>query len=132
MLNLRGHMQERNKLPDTRQSVTKHFVMPTPGQDPDHIDVYVTVGLYDDGGPGEIFITAAKQGHTVGGLMDTWARMASLALQHGCAIGTIVAQLKGLRFEPSGWVDGQHVSSLPDMVARWLEVRFLGASEVQA
>lgn len=120
---------QRRRLPDERKSVTRHFKLPLPvdpvAPGPPILDIYVQVGLHDDGTPGEIFITAAKQGSFTSGALDCMAKMTSLALQHGASIETVVRQLRGTRFEPSGWVMGQgQVTSVADMIARWLESRF--------
>jgi ribonucleoside-diphosphate reductase alpha chain len=117
----------RHRLDDERKSVTKHFRLPMPNAEegPKHLDLYVNVGFYPDGRPGEIFITASKQGSFISGALDGLAKMASLALQHGTPIEAIVRQLKGTRFEPSGWYEGHNYTSVCDMIARWLELRFV-------
>jgi ribonucleoside-diphosphate reductase alpha chain len=111
----------RHKLPDERFSVTHKFNIAG------H-DGYVTVGLYPDGQPGEIFITMAKEGSTVSGLMDAFATAVSIALQHGVPLKLLCDKLQHLRFEPSGWSQNEKIGyakSIMDYIFRWLEMRFL-------
>ena len=86
----------RRHLPDERRALTHHFSIA--GQ-----EGYLTVGVYEDGVPGEIFITMAKQGSTISGLMDAFATVVSLALQHGVPLKVLCEKLSHMRFEPSGW-----------------------------
>jgi hypothetical protein len=86
----------RRRLPDERRALTHHFSIA--GQ-----EGYLTVGVYEDGLPGEIFITMAKQGSTISGLMDAFATVVSLALQHGVPLRVLCEKLSHMRFEPSGW-----------------------------
>ncbi len=111
----------RKKLPDTRSSVTHRF------QIGPH-DGYFTVGLYEDGTPGELFINMAKEGSTISGLMDWAGIMTSMALQWGTPLDVIIGKLKGMQFEPSGFSQHQDIRfarSVADYLARWLEVEFL-------
>lgn len=114
--------RERRKLPDTRQAVTHKFsVAGHKG--------YITVGLYDDDTPGEVFIVIAKEGSTISGLMDTVAVLISLSLQWGVPLSDIVRKLSHTRFEPSGPTgnpdpDLRTASSITDYIARWLAKRF--------
>ena len=111
----------RRHLPDERRALTHHFSIA--GQ-----EGYLTVGVYEDGLPGEIFITMAKQGSTISGLMDAFATVVSLALQHGVPLGVLCEKLSHMRFEPSGWSGNPKIGyakSLMDYIARWLELRFL-------
>jgi ribonucleoside-diphosphate reductase alpha chain len=111
----------RHKLPDERFSVTHKFSIAG------H-EGYVTVGLYPDGQPGELFITMAKEGSTVSGLMDAFATAASIALQHGVPLKLLCEKLQHLRFEPSGWSQNERIGyakSIMDYIFRWLEMRFL-------
>src|SRR3974390_2150424 len=85
----------RRRLPDERLAITHHFSIA--GQ-----EGYLTVGVYEDGLPGEIFITMAKQGSTISGLMDAFATVVSLALQHGVPLRVLCEKLSHMRFEPSG------------------------------
>ena len=111
----------RRHLPDERRALTHHFSIA--GQ-----EGYLTVGVYEDGLPGEIFITMAKQGSTISGLMDAFATMVSLALQYGVPLRVVCDKLSHMRFEPSGWSGNPKIGyakSLMDYIARWLELRFL-------
>jgi ribonucleoside-diphosphate reductase alpha chain len=111
---------ERRKLPDERPAFTHKF------QIGGH-EGYLTVGLYEDGSPGEIFLRMAKEGSTISGLMDTIATMSSLLLQHGVPIEGLARKFGHTRFEPSGFTGNPDVpcaTSLPDYVFRYLEARF--------
>ena len=103
----------RRHLPDERRALTHHFSIA--GQ-----EGYLTVGVYEDGLPGEIFITMAKQGSTISGLMDAFATVVSLALQHGVPLRVLCDKLSHMRFEPSGWSGNPKIGyakSLMDYVA---------------
>jgi len=111
----------RRKLPDERQAVTHKFSV-------GGHEGYLTVGLYDDGMPGEIFITMAKEGSTVSGLMDSFATAVSLALQYGVPLKVLCDKLSHTRFEPSGWSSNRDIGyakSLMDYIFRWLALKFL-------
>jgi ribonucleoside-diphosphate reductase alpha chain len=111
----------RRRLPDERRSLTHHFSVG--GQ-----EGYVTVGLYEDGLPGELFIRMAKEGSTVSGLMDSFATAVSLALQYGVPLEILCAKFSHTRFEPSGWSGNPKIGyakSLMDYLFRWLALRFL-------
>jgi ribonucleoside-diphosphate reductase alpha chain len=111
----------RRRLPDERHSLTHHFSIG--GQ-----EGYVTVGLYEDGAPGEMFIRMAKEGSTVSGLMDSFATAVSLALQYGVPLKALCDKFSHTRFEPSGWSGNPQIGyakSLMDYLFRWLELRFL-------
>lgn len=106
----------RERLPDTRNSLTHKFVVA-------QHEGYITVGFYDDGRPGEVFIKIAKHGSTISGLLDTIAVLTSLALQYGVPVETLARKFEFTRFEPSGWTknpDLRHVNSLVDYIFRWL------------
>jgi ribonucleoside-diphosphate reductase alpha chain len=110
----------RRRLPDERHSLIHHFSIG--GQ-----EGYVTVGLYEDGAPGEMFIRMAKEGSTVSGLMDSFATAASLALQYGVPLKVLCDKFSHTRFEPSGWSGNPKIGyakSLMDYLFRWLELRF--------
>ncbi|HYU16904.1 MAG TPA: hypothetical protein VEL05_12555, partial [Candidatus Acidoferrum sp.] len=90
---------------------------------------YITVGLYDDGSPGEIFIRMAKEGSVIAGLMDSFATAISLALQHGVPLAILCEKFRWTRFEPSGFTGNPEVpiaTSIMDYLFRWLSLRFLG------
>src|SRR3984957_5115158 len=111
----------RRRLPDERRSLTHHFS--GGGQ-----EGYVTVGLFEDGLPGELFIRMAKEGSTVSGLMDSFATAVSLALQYGVPLQILCDKFSHTRFEPSGWSGNPKIGyakSLTDYLFRWLELRFL-------
>ncbi|MCI4346130.1 MAG: vitamin B12-dependent ribonucleotide reductase [Thermoplasmata archaeon] len=111
----------REKLPDERKALTHHF------QVGGH-DGYVTVGLYPDGRPGELFFRVTKEGSTVNGLMDSLGISMSMALQHGVPLKDLVRKLAHMRFEPAGATNNPKIrfaKSIPDYVARWLAVEFL-------
>jgi len=111
----------RHKLPDERVSLTHKFNIAG------H-EGYITVGLYPDGTPGELFITMAKEGSTVSGLMDSFALATSIALQHGVPLRLLCEKFAHTRFEPSGWsqnADIGYAKSIMDYIFRWLQMRFL-------
>jgi len=89
---------------------------------------YITVGLYPSGDPGELFITMAKEGSTVSGLMDSFSCAISLALQHGVPLKMLCEKFAHTRFEPSGWTNNPDIGfakSIMDYIFRWLQLRFL-------
>jgi ribonucleoside-diphosphate reductase alpha chain len=95
---------------------------------------YVTVGMYDDGSPGEIFVRMAKEGSTVAGLMDSFATAVSLALQHGTPLVDLIDKFKGSRFEPAGFTDHNEIkiaTSIVDYLFRWLEIKFTTSAQAQ-
>ncbi len=111
----------RKKLPDERQAITHKFSV-------GGHEGYITVGLYEDGQPGEIFITMAKEGSTVSGLMDSFATAVSLALQYGVPLKVLCDKFSHTRFEPSGWSSNREIGyakSLMDYIFRWLALKFL-------
>jgi len=111
----------RHKLQEERASITHKFKVG------DH-EGYITVGLYPNGEPGELFITMAKEGSTVSGLMDSFALAVSIALQHGVPLKLFCEKFAHTRFEPSGWSgnpDLGYAKSIMDYIFRWLQLRFL-------
>src|ERR1051325_1953195 len=111
----------RHRLPDERMSVTHKF-------DVGGHEGYIIVGLYPDGEPGEIFVTMAKEGSTVSGLMDRFACAVSTALQHGVPLKLLCEKFAHTRFEPSGWSKTAEIGfakSIMDYIFRWLQIRFL-------
>jgi ribonucleoside-diphosphate reductase alpha chain len=113
----------RRKLPDERQALTHKFSI-------GGHEGYVTVGLYEDGTPGEVFITMAKEGSTISGLMDSFATAISYNLQYGVPLKFLVDKFGHVRFEPSGWTGNPQIpyaKSIPDYIFRWLGSKFLGA-----
>jgi ribonucleoside-diphosphate reductase alpha chain len=118
----------RERLPVQRKAVTHHFEV-------GGHDGYVTVGLYPDGRPGEIFFRVTKEGSTVNGLMDSLGISMSMALQHGVPLRDLVRKLAHLRFEPAGATNNPQIrfaKSIPDYVARWLALEFLTEADRQA
>ena len=112
----------RRRMPSTRTSITHKF-------DIAGHEGYLTVGLYDEGTPGELFITMAKEGSTIGGLMDSFGTAISLCLQYGVPLKTLVEKFAHSRFEPSGFTKNPDIpiaKSLPDYIFRWLGQTFLG------
>jgi ribonucleoside-diphosphate reductase alpha chain len=118
----------RERLPDTRRSVTHKFNVAG------H-EGYLTVGLYDDGRPGELFITMAKEGSTVGGLMDAFGTAVSMSLQYGVPLEVYVNKFSHTRFEPMGHTKNPDIriaKSIIDYIFRWLGITFLpGYREAQ-
>jgi ribonucleoside-diphosphate reductase alpha chain len=111
----------RRHLPETRNSITHKFSVGT------H-EGYITVGLFEDGTPGELFITMAKEGSTVGGLMDVIGTLTSMALQYGVPLKALVDKFSHMRFEPSGFTRNDDIpmaKSIPDYIFRWLAMQFI-------
>ena len=111
----------RRRLTDTRTAVTHKFNIA------DH-EGYLTVGLFEDGQPGELFITMAKEGSTIGGLMDSIGTLTSMALQYGVPLEALVKKFAHQRFEPSGFTknpDIRNASSITDYVFRWMAFQFI-------
>ena len=111
----------RRRLPDTRNSITHKFSVTG------H-EGYLTVGLYEDGQPGELFITMAKEGSTVGGLMDVIGTCTSMALQYGVPLITLVDKFRHARFEPAGMTSNRDIpfaKSLIDYIFCWLGCQFM-------
>ena len=111
----------RHKLRDERRAITHKFSV-------GGHEGYLTVGLYDDGMPGEIFITMAKEGSTVSGLMDSFATAISLALQYGVPLKVLCDKFSHTRFEPSGYSPNpeiRYAKSVMDYIFRWLAIKFL-------
>ena len=111
----------RRRLPDTRHSITHKFSV-------SGHEGYLTVGLYEDDQPGELFITMAKEGSTVGGLMDVIGTCTSMALQYGVPLITLVDKFRHARFEPSGMTSNRDIpfaKSLIDYIFCWLGCQFI-------
>ena len=105
-----------HKLPEERKAITHKFSI-------GGHEGYITVGMYPDGQPGEIFIVMAKEGSTVSGLMDSFATAISLALQYGVPLKVLVDKFSHTRFEPSGWTGNKDIpfaKSIMDYIFRWL------------
>ncbi len=115
----------RERLPDTRQSLTHKFSIAG------H-EGYLCVGLYPDGRPGEMFITMAKEGSTIGGIMDSFGTALSIALQYGVPLDVIVNKFSHTRFEPMGHTTNKDIriaKSVVDYIARWLGITFMSGHD---
>jgi ribonucleoside-diphosphate reductase alpha chain len=115
----------RRRLSDERHSITHKFCV-------GGHEGYITVGMYEDGSPGEIFITMAKQGSTISGLMDAVATGTSIALQYGVPLSALVKKFSHTRFEPAGFTNNKDVpiaKSVIDYIFRWLGSKFLKPEE---
>ncbi len=110
----------RSTLPATRESVTHKFSIA-------RHEGYLTIGLYPDGRPGEIFLKISKEGSTISGMCQAFCRAFSIALQYGLSVEDAVVRFKGMRFEPMGPTSNPDIpeaSSIVDYVARYMELRF--------
>jgi ribonucleoside-diphosphate reductase alpha chain len=117
----------RRKLPDERRSITHKF-------DIAGHEGYITAGMYEDGQPGEIFITMSKEGSTISGLMDSFATAISMALQYGVPLRVLVDKFSHMRFEPSGFTKNPDIpmaKSIMDYIFRWLATKFLDGDAQQ-
>ncbi len=118
----------RRRLPDTRNSRTHKFSI-------EGHEGYITVGMYEDGTPGEIFVTMAKEGSTISGMMDAFATSISLTLQYGVPLIDLIQKFSHMRFEPSGRTENPDIpvaQSVVDYVFRWLASQFLSPEEAYA
>jgi ribonucleoside-diphosphate reductase alpha chain len=117
----------RRKLPDERRSITHKF-------DIAGHEGYITAGMYEDGQPGEIFITMSKEGSTISGLMDSFATAISMSLQYGVPLRVLVDKFSHMRFEPSGFTKNPDIpiaKSIMDYIFRWLATKFLDGDAQQ-
>jgi ribonucleoside-diphosphate reductase alpha chain len=115
----------RRRLPDERRSITHKFSI-------GGHEGYMTVGMYDDGTPGELFITMAKEGSVVSGLMDSFATAISMALQYGVPLRVLCEKFSHTRFEPSGFTGNPEIpiaKSITDYLFRWLTLKFLPSED---
>ena len=111
----------RRKLPDERQAITHKF-------DIAGHEGYITVGLFEDGQPGEIFLVMAKEGSTISGFADAFAQAISYALQYGVPLQALVDKFSHVRFEPSGMTRNPEIrfaKSIVDYIFRWMASKFL-------
>jgi ribonucleoside-diphosphate reductase alpha chain len=118
----------RRHLPVERHSITHKFSVAG------H-EGYLTIGMYEDGTPGEIFIVMAKEGSTLSGVMDSFATTCSMALQYGVPLKVLVDKFSHTRFEPSGFTSNPQVpyaKSIMDYIFRYLASKFLPAEEARA
>ena len=117
----------RRRLPDERKSITHKF-------DIAGHEGYIIAGMYEDGQPGEIFITMSKEGSTISGLMDSFATAISIALQYGVPLRGLVDKFSHMRFEPSGFTKNPDIpmaKSIMDYIFRWLASKFLDGDAQQ-
>lgn len=118
----------RRRLPDERRSVTHRFSV-------GGHKGYITVGLYPNGEPGELFITMAKEGSSVSGFVSSFAQVVSVALQHAVPLEVFCDKFTHTRFEPSGFTGNPEIpiaTSIMDYVFRWLHLRFLSKMDASA
>ncbi|MFA4845917.1 MAG: vitamin B12-dependent ribonucleotide reductase [Patescibacteria group bacterium] len=111
----------RRRLPDERRAITHKFAV-------GNHEGYITVGLYDDGTPGELFMTMSKEGSVISGLMDSFATSVSIGLQYGVPLEVLVNKFVHMRFEPSGYTNNPQIriaKSIIDYMFRWLALKFL-------
>jgi ribonucleoside-diphosphate reductase alpha chain len=116
----------RRRLPDERKALTHKFSI-------GGHEGYLTVGMYEDGQPGELFCVMAKEGSVVSGLMDSFATAISLSLQYGVPLKVLVDKFSHTRFEPSGFTGNPHIpiaKSITDYIFRWLALKFLPREEI--
>jgi ribonucleoside-diphosphate reductase alpha chain len=117
----------RKRLPDERRSITHKFSI-------GGHEGYMTVGMYQDGSPGELFVTMAKEGSVVSGLMDNFATSISMALQYGVPMRVLCDKFSHTRFEPSGFTGNPDIpiaKSITDYIFRWLALKFLPSEDAQ-
>lgn len=118
----------RRRLPDERRAITHKFqIGPHKG--------FITVGLYDDGTPGELFITMSKEGSVLSGLLDVFSTSVSIGLQYGVPLKILVNKFAHVRFEPSGFTANPNIrvaKSIIDYIFRWLGIKFLSPEERRA
>ncbi|MFH1632217.1 MAG: vitamin B12-dependent ribonucleotide reductase [bacterium] len=115
----------RRRLPDERKSITHRF------QIGNHKG-YLTIGLYSDGTPGEIFVTMAKEGSVISGLINAFSTSVSMALQYGVPLPVLVNKFAHMRFEPSGFTNNEHIrmaKSIVDYIFRWMAIKFLSEED---
>ena len=118
----------RRRLPDERASITHKFNV-------GGHEGYLTIGMYEDGTPGEIFLRMAKEGSTISGLMDSFATAISLALQYGVPLKDLVNKFSHLRFEPAGFTGNREIpmaKSLVDYIFRYMATKFMSQTDKDA
>ena len=117
----------RTRLPDSRESFTHHVNI-------NGTDLYIIVGMYPDGAPGEVFLKVGKVGSTLRGLLDILGIFTSLLLQVGMPIEDVCDKMIGVSFEPNGRTTNKDIldcSSISDYVFRWLKLRFIDSPQTQ-
>ena len=116
----------RHRLQDERSALTHHFRF-------GGHEGYLTVGMYPNGQPGEVFIRMSKEGSTISGLMESFATLLSVSLQHGVPLQVVCEKLAHTRFEPSGWTGNEkmgYAKSIMDYIGRWMQYRFLEGEQL--
>jgi ribonucleoside-diphosphate reductase alpha chain len=126
----------RKRLSPERPSITRVFRLPYTHKngDTDTMHFYFTVGMYDDGQPGEIFIKADKTGSLASGSLDQVGIMMSMMLQYGVPLEDVIAKLRGTRFPPNGWTGDHEIKSCSsplDLLAQWLKMKFIEPEPVE-
>jgi ribonucleoside-diphosphate reductase alpha chain len=123
-----AYVPRRRRLADERKAITHKFqIAQTEG--------YVTVGLYEDGQPGEVFISLSKEGSSLAGLMDSFATAISIGLQYGVPLKVLVNKFVHARYEPSGPTQNPNIpqaKSIVDYIFRWLALKFLTPEDRQS
>ncbi len=117
----------RRRLADERHSITHKFSV-------NNYEGYITVGLYEDGTPGEIFITMSKEGSTISGFTDAFATSVSMALQYGVPLRVLASKFVNSRFDPAGYTTNPEIrtaSSILDYIFKWLAIKFLKPDELE-
>lgn len=117
----------RRRLPEERKAITHKFSI-------GGHEGYITVGMYEDGGPGEIFVRMAKEGSVVSGLMDSFATATSIMLQYGVPLRVLIDKFSHMRFEPSGATTNRDIpraKSVLDYIFRWLSMKYLPSEEAE-
>jgi len=118
----------RHRLPDERKAITHKFQVGT-------FKGYLTVGLYDDGSPGELFVTMSKEGSVISGLADAFATSVSIGLQYGVPLQVLINKFVHMRFEPSGYTNNPNIriaKSIIDYIFRWMAMKFMSPEEQRA
>ena len=119
-----SEVRERKKLLDTRDSITHRVKISTSSGD---LTLFIIVGFYGDGTPGELFINMGKAGSTLSGLLDTIGILCSYALQYGVPLDALAHRMRDISFEPSGQTDNPKIpkcSSVIDYIFRWMGETF--------
>lgn len=123
----------RRHMPNERKSITKKFTIHAHPDYGGNIDGYITAGLFEDGTLGEVFITVAKEGTLIRGLLIALGIAVSIGLQQGVPLQTFVDKFKYLKFEPAGLTDDPHplsmTSSVIDYIFRWLEMKLIDGED---
>ncbi|HLC37941.1 MAG TPA: vitamin B12-dependent ribonucleotide reductase, partial [Candidatus Norongarragalinales archaeon] len=117
----------RERLPDERKAITHKFGV-------GGHEGYITVGLYEDGRPGEIFVTMAKEGSTISGMMDAFSTAISIAFQYGVPLKVMTKKFTNMRFEPSGVTNNEEIrfaKSIMDYIFKWLALKFLDKDDLE-